>query len=622
MMPRHHSQTLVGSLAAHTLLAAAAACCTASMSSAQVRVVNYNLAKLAGDPNAIRAVFAELAQDNKFGFAVAPAVLVFQEIRNADLAALQTHIAAAYPGIPYVRATFTTSGTEDSASGAQCAYYRNDLLDEVVSAHADVPTGASRNSDRWLFTLDGYTSPAARFYLYSSHLKASNTSGDAAERNSGAQALRNNANALGAGQHIIFVGDYNIYTSSEAAYQTMLAAGNAQCFDPLGTADWTSASGALKHTQSPRSVTGTLIGGGVDDRFDFQFTTAEVQDGDGFALIPGTYRTFGNDGAHYNLAINAGNNSYYPSDIARSNQLADVLHDATDHMPVVCDYQVPPIMQVTAPASFGTVIRNAPGITVGIAVSNAANVVHPLGVDALAATVVGSTGLVGTQSITAALAPSSTTVNLAVNTATAGAISGTATVTTTVEGAQNPTITRTVTGTVLAPSNPSFSAKSNVTTTTVSTSFAPSSGIQGIQVPVYNRGYTAAMARLDIDGASAVSSPFALVDVNEGNVAGTPTNLQFSFNTTGLAPGVYTQPVTITTSDENLPGATSRTMSLTLSVTVTGAANPADLDGNGTVDAADLATLLGQWGGPGSGDLDGDGTVGASDLAMLLGAWG
>ena len=607
---------------ARSILAAGFAALVASGASAQVRVVSYNLAKLAGDPNALRAVFAELAQDNKPGFAVAPAVLLFQEIRNADLAALQTHIAAAYPGIPYVRATFTTSGTEDGASGAQCAYYRNDLLDEVVASHADIATGASRNSDRWLFTLDGYTSSAARFYVYSSHLKASNTSADAAERNTGAQALRTNANALGAGQHIIFAGDYNLYTSGEAAYQTMLAAGNAQCFDPLGTADWTGAGNAIKHTQSPRSVTGTLIGGGVDDRFDFQLSTAEVQDGDGFALIPGSYRTFGNDGVHYNLAINSGNNSYYPADIARSNQLADVLHDASDHMPVVADYQVPPIMQVTAPASFGTVIRNATGVIVPVAVSNIANVVHPLGVEPLTANVVGSTGLTGSQAITGALAPASTTVNLTVNTATAGAFNGTATVTTTVEGAQNATIVKSITGTVLVPSNPSFSAKTNVTTTTAGATFGTNTGVQEIQVPVYNRGYTAAMARLDVDGASSVSLPFAAIDVTEGNVAAAPTNLRFSFDTTGRAPGTYNQPVTITTSDENLPGATSRSMSLTLSVTITGSSNPADLDGNGSVDAADLGTLLSQWGADGTADLNGDNIVGAEDLAIMLSMWG
>ncbi len=48
---------------------------------------------------------------------------------------------------------------------------------------------------------------------------------------------------------------------------------------------------------------------------------------------------------------------------------------------------------------------------------------------------------------------------------------------------------------------------------------------------------------------------------------------------------------------------------------------PADLFEDGTVDASDLAALLGAWGAPG-GDLDDDGTTSASDLAILLGAWG
>lgn len=46
-----------------------------------------------------------------------------------------------------------------------------------------------------------------------------------------------------------------------------------------------------------------------------------------------------------------------------------------------------------------------------------------------------------------------------------------------------------------------------------------------------------------------------------------------------------------------------------------------DVNGDGIVNATDLAFLLGQWGASGSADLDGDGVVGASDLAILLGAW-
>lgn len=48
---------------------------------------------------------------------------------------------------------------------------------------------------------------------------------------------------------------------------------------------------------------------------------------------------------------------------------------------------------------------------------------------------------------------------------------------------------------------------------------------------------------------------------------------------------------------------------------------PADLNADGTVDAADLAAMLGAWGAA-AGDVNGDGTTDAADLAALLGAWG
>lgn len=53
---------------------------------------------------------------------------------------------------------------------------------------------------------------------------------------------------------------------------------------------------------------------------------------------------------------------------------------------------------------------------------------------------------------------------------------------------------------------------------------------------------------------------------------------------------------------------------------------PGDLDGDGSVGAADLSELLAEWGVAGSAkggaDLDGDGIVGASDLSELLASWG
>jgi hypothetical protein len=50
---------------------------------------------------------------------------------------------------------------------------------------------------------------------------------------------------------------------------------------------------------------------------------------------------------------------------------------------------------------------------------------------------------------------------------------------------------------------------------------------------------------------------------------------------------------------------------------------PADIDGDGTVGASDLAALLNAWGTANAvADLDGDGIVGAPDLSAMLNAWG
>jgi hypothetical protein len=48
----------------------------------------------------------------------------------------------------------------------------------------------------------------------------------------------------------------------------------------------------------------------------------------------------------------------------------------------------------------------------------------------------------------------------------------------------------------------------------------------------------------------------------------------------------------------------------------------ADLNGDGSVGAPDLATMLSAWGsGRGPADLDNNGVVGGEDLADLLGRW-
>jgi endonuclease/exonuclease/phosphatase family metal-dependent hydrolase len=595
---------------------------TPAQASAQYRVMSWNVARLFGDDAAMAAVFAAAADDDKPGFAVAPHLVVLQEVRAADVNAIEAMLDAIEPGLNYARATFTTSSTEDGAGGAQALFYRDDAFAEIPSGHQDLVTGANRKSDRWLLQPLGYSSPAARIYVYSAHLKAGNTPTDAAERLAGAQVIRDSADALPAGTNILYVGDWNVYSNTEGAYLEFLSAGNGRGFDPLGSGPWSGAANAGKHTQSPRDIVDDgLIGGGMDDRFDFQVPTAALQDGAGLSLLPGSYRTMGNDGAHYNLAVNAGNNGYFPGELARSNALADLLFAASDHLPILSDFTVPAIMGVSLNASFGRVIQGA-SFAVTLGVTNAAEVVAPDGADPLAFSVATSGAFLGSFAGTAPLSPATANVTVPVLTATVGAITGTVTVTTANQAAQNATMVRSAAGTVVRRSNPSFSAKADVDARTVAVAAIAGGPPVTVEVAIANHGFNPLQATLDVDAVLGLGAGVSLAAALPQAIGATPGTLALRIDPGAIAPGTLVRDLTVVTSDEDLPGEDSATLALRLEVTVASGGNPADLDGNGHVDAADLGRLLANWGGSGEGDLDGSGVVGAADLAILLAAWG
>ena len=52
-----------------------------------------------------------------------------------------------------------------------------------------------------------------------------------------------------------------------------------------------------------------------------------------------------------------------------------------------------------------------------------------------------------------------------------------------------------------------------------------------------------------------------------------------------------------------------------------GAPLTGDLNGDGRINGADLAVILGEWGGAGRGDLNRDGRIDGTDLAIILGNW-
>lgn len=591
--------------------------------SAQVRVLNYNVAGLAGDTTALRDVLAEAAADNTRGFAVAPAALVFQEVHQQDISSLADVIADALPDDDYVLATYTTSPAEDGAGGGQALFFRSGFLVEVVADHLDIPTGAGRNADRWRLRLAGYDSPNAGFYLYSAHLKAGDTPQDQAARLAGAAALRSNIASLPAGASVIVCGDLNLANNGEPAYLELIAPGAGQTLDPLGSGSWSGPAHAIVHTQSPRDITADgLIGGGMDDRFDLQLLSPFAWDDDGFSFIAGTYRALGNDGLHYNLSINAGNNVYFPGDVARSNALADAIFDASDHVPVIADYQVPAVMSVALREDFGRVIQDN-AVTLDVLIANIANVVAPQGADELAFTVTGSGVLSGAFEGVVGALPDLATIHVPVNTTNLGFVEGGVTVVARSDATQHPLWMLDTEGFVVRPSNGSFSGAVNQDLLVRSWQVNADSGIQALELPIFNFGFDAFQALLDVDALSGVSGRFIQSGPLPLNIGGSRALIPLAFDTSGARPGIYSASISISVSDEDIPGEKSSTLLLFASVEVVSAAVPGDLDGDGMVTGADLGMLLGAWGACDgcAADLDGNGVVDGADLGALLGLW-
>ncbi len=612
-------------LALRRAAALAAILLSVSCAAAQLRIVSYNVLQLNGDLNALQAVFAGLNNDDKAGFAVAPHVYIFQEVQTSDVPVLLARLNAAAPsGVTYSQATFTSSGTEDGAGGAQALFYRGDTINEVPAGHVDIATGSSRNTDRWRLQLNGYSSPSATFYVYGSHLPAGNTSADATQRFNGVVAIRSNADIfLGAGAHIIYAGDMNVYTNTETAYQRFLAAGAGQALDPLGTANWTGSGNAIKHTQSTHlTASGPYVGGGMDDRFDMQLPSIAFHDGEGLALIPGLYRVLGNDGLHYNNSVNAGNNSYYPADIPRSNALAANIFNASDHLPVVVEYQVPAKLDANLPTSFGRVIQNAL-VSVDATVNNAASALVASGADELDYTLT-STGVVsGNFAGTRAALSAPAVHTLAINTASVGALAGLVTVSTSSQAAEPPQELLTIIGDVVRRSNASLSSSADLNTATLALNYTADTGVQTISASVFNRGFDSNQALLDVDSVTGLTAPFAFVSGLQAGIGAGSATLNFSFDTSGLSAGTYSQQASINCSDENLPGAGTELLTLTIDVQVaSGCTLQADLDNDQTVGPGDLGILLGAWETSAAGDVDGDLQTGPADLGILLGAWG
>lgn len=211
-------------------------------------------------------------------------------------------------------------------------FYNSSMFNLI--AQAEIET-SPRNILEYVVSINGN-----QFNIYSCHLKASDGTQNEQERYQAVSTLRNYLNQLPTGTEFIVAGDMNFYGSDEPGYQKFIqnetdnSGRSRDLCEAVG--NWHDNSYYAEfHTQCPRLVQfGGGASGGMDDKFDFIFSSFNINNNAGIEYINDSFLSFGNDGNHFNQSINYGTNTVV------SAETADALYYASDHIPVIAQFHV------------------------------------------------------------------------------------------------------------------------------------------------------------------------------------------------------------------------------------------------------------------------------------------
>jgi len=545
-------------------LAIAAALATLASPAHALRVASWNFMRYQVS-NVVTTISSRQAAIRTVIGAMDPDILIAQEVNDAAArdSLLNDVFNVVEPG-QWSATTWLQLGGEGGV-----VFYKSAKV--TVSNVSSVTTGGPRPVLACLVKPVGYISNPAWFRLYSMHLKAGNpdfTPSDSTARRTECTNLRtslNNVSTGVVGPNFLIGGDTNFYGSWEGGYQRLTELqlnNNGRCFDPLSMpGTWNSIAGyAAYDTQCPCSSgncpTSDYSGGGMDDRFDMFLSAATLQDGAGLDYVPGAlpngYGPFGNDGLHFDTDINAGGfNS------AVGIAVANALHDASDHLPVVVNLQLPARIVAGSQLAFGDVIVGA-APSLPLAVSNGAGAPADLLRYSFGAPA-GFTAPAG--NFTAATGAGANVHAIGMDASGAGVRLGTLAVATNdADSTSKPVL---LSGRVLAHAVPSLDSLAVVTAGSLDLGDHLAGDFTDAGVRVHDQGYGPLQARLSVDGApiSGGSGRFSIAGgFAPALLAGTGRTWSVHFDPTGATlDSTYSATLTFNDSDEPLPGAAAGT---------------------------------------------------------------
>lgn len=310
---------MISSLYRIALLLLLATLTVSAQPAGPLRIATYNILKyptsdVATRNGALRTVVA----------AMRPHVLVAQEVESDEGVALfrDSVLDRALDG------RFASAPFVDASSDTEGAFFYDTT--RVRYLEMEVVATALRAIFGYRFAVVGTSDTV---WIYTVHLKAGDSRDEEERRAEEARLLRAHIDSARVGEHVIVAGDFNTYSGTELALQRLTGEeGNvaSRLIDPLAsTADWHNNSDfGWIHTQSPRVRSfGGGINGGMDDRFDMILVSPSLSP----IISRASYTAFGNDGGHFNDSINRPPNTV-------GVEVAQALHDGSDHLPVYADF--------------------------------------------------------------------------------------------------------------------------------------------------------------------------------------------------------------------------------------------------------------------------------------------
>ena len=287
----------------------------------QVRIMTYNILKYPSSLGASRDPHLHAVVSS-----VDPDIIVVQEMTSSSgVNQFLNNVLDSR----YAAGDFINGYDTDNA-----LYYKDSLFTFLDNTPIDTDL-RDINQFRLVHKIAGDT-----VYIYSAHLKASSGTEEENRRLAEVTELRKVTDQLKVGTYFMVVGDFNVYTSSEPAYQKFLDLSSTGYFkDPISrSGSWhNNSSYRTVHTQSTRTSEYNEpdggATGGLDDRFDFILVSESILNKGGIEYIGGSYTNYGNDGNHFNKSFKELPNS------AVGDSLSLELYYSSDHLPVYADFK-------------------------------------------------------------------------------------------------------------------------------------------------------------------------------------------------------------------------------------------------------------------------------------------